>query len=153
MINNSHKKDYPRKMFLRVRVIIEGFLEEKDLKLGLEMCIWLKSSVFQDWSKVEYAMCLVHCQQWKWWSWCSQSNSAACRQVHFLLEYSRIKALSAHFEVKHRLFNFVARDLWIRGTFIHIKRRRPLLRTKYTPRCPTSRHQLCDKGNPRAWGL
>lgn len=39
MINNSHKKDYPRKMFLRVRVIIEGFLEEKDLKLGLKMCI------------------------------------------------------------------------------------------------------------------
>lgn len=48
-------------MFLRVRVIIEGFLEEKDLKLGLKMCIWLKSSVFQDWSEVEYAMCLVHC--------------------------------------------------------------------------------------------
>ena len=41
----------------------------------------------------------------------SQSNSAACRQAYFLLEYSRVKELSTHFEVKHRLFNFVARDL------------------------------------------
>lgn len=42
MINNSDKKDHPRKIFLRVTVVIEGFLEEEDMKLGLEMCIGLK---------------------------------------------------------------------------------------------------------------